>query len=90
MNPYVIHKYRLKLEDYPLVEMPIGAEVLHVGMQYGHLHVWARVDPTLEKKTRHFAVRGTGHANCPAANKHIGTVVDGSFIWHVFDLEVTT
>jgi len=71
--------------DGGTVQMPKGAEVLSVGLQGNDIQVWALVDPSKSTTPRHFHVRGTGHACSIAGEKFIGTIFDGSFVWHVFD-----
>lgn len=40
-----IWKFRLEITDEQMVDLPLGAEVLSVGMQGQDLHVWALVNP---------------------------------------------
>lgn len=86
----VIYKY--PLDKTMTHEMPEGAEVLHVGIQPQGLTLWALVkvehpDHEGPQETRTFRVYGTGH---PIADQvpqdYIGTVQDGLFVWHVFEL----
>lgn len=80
-----IWKYDLRVEDEILVEMPAGAELLHVGNQTGEIDrftVWARVIPGAHV-ARRLLVRGTGHP-APAV-PYVGTAFSGPLVWHVFD-----
>ncbi len=67
-----------------IVEVPAGAEFLCTKMQRGQLYVWAMFDmeTTLKRKV-HFRVFGTGHPIPPDIGPYIGTVLDGTFVWHV-------
>lgn len=81
----VIWKYPLALVDHmQVVIMPTGAEVLSVAIQHGVPTLWAQVD-TKPICTRLFVVVGTGHRLPEVPLKFIGTVIDGRFVWHVFE-----
>lgn len=81
-----VWKFALALADYQAVNMPEGAEILHLGEQGDDLFLWARVDPERPNKTRYFTVVGTGHI-APKSSPFVGTVLTrgGSFVWHVFE-----
>lgn len=81
-----VRQYVIPIEDYPEVQMPLAAELLHVGEQNGDLVVWARVNPSLPIVTRRFCV--TGHVDLGI---HVGTVqmrdtLRNGLVFHVFDL----
>jgi len=65
------------------VDVPEGAEVLHVEKYGSELLMWARVDSDAPKRPRRFRVVGTG-AEAPTWMRHEATVFDRPFIWHVF------
>ncbi len=66
--------------------MPAGAVVLHVGIQHRILTLWALVDPDAAPSIRRFAVVGTGRpAPEDHEGRHVGTVIEGLFVWHVFE-----
>lgn len=81
-----IWKYELEIADKQTILMPRGATVLSVAAQGSCLMLWAMVD---EKSTgtdaAKFRIFGTGN---PMGDRHpgvfIGTVVIGSYVWHVF------
>jgi len=66
-----IFKYELKFGDLPVVEMPVGAEILTIDKQgksmepvYGEpkLFAWAIIDEDEKRmEERKFRVAGTGH-----------------------------
>lgn len=70
-----------------VVQMPVGAEILHVGHQGGdELFVWALVDPTKPNGDRLLEAVGTGHWTAYRAAEHHGTVVMPSgMVWHIFE-----
>lgn len=80
-----IFKYPLELTDAQVLQLPAGAKPLHVDDQQGQLCLWAAVDPSRETKPYAVAIVGTGH-DLPdvLAIKHLGSVQQGSFVWHVF------
>ena len=69
------------------VEMPLGAEVIHVGQDAnGELCLWARVATNNGPVMRRFYIFGTGQ-DMPSMMRHLGTVVMGTFVWHVYEFE---
>jgi hypothetical protein len=86
-----IWKFPFKLADAVVLSMPRGAQLLHVGPSNepgkGDLCVWARVVPGNPRVTRHLRVYGTRHTLAPSsgADRYIGTVELGIFVWHVYD-----
>ena len=67
--------------------MPEGAEILHVGDQNGTITIWALVDVETEFLYREFIIVGTGQQIPYDKYTHIGTVFQGSFVWHIFEVE---
>lgn len=82
-----IWKFTLQVGKPPVI-MPQGATLLHVGMQFGTLCLWALVDSDAPLVTRRLVVKGTGwDCHDVEASHHVGSVVDevGGFVWHIFD-----
>ncbi len=90
----VIWKHELSLQpEKPLtVELPNGAQLLHVGAQ-NHIAnaicLWemhtVRAEETWIQRT--FEIHGTGHDFDPAGKVYIGTAVQASgFVWHLFEI----
>ena len=86
----------MKILKYPLdlrygaihpVDMPIGAIILTVQVQYGVPCVWALCDDALPKVRRHIVLYGTGQDLPNNPGKYIGTVQfnNGGLVFHVFD-----
>lgn len=80
-----IWKFPLMMEDYPVVTMPRGAEVLCVQLQHGMPTLWARVDPQKAKEDRALLIVGTGNPMPDGAGRYVGTFQHGPFVWHVFE-----
>jgi len=78
-----VYKYVLDTVDIQELEMPQGAGLLHVAMQYGKLCLWARIIPDSRTVKRRFRVAGTGHPD--VRGRYLGTIL-GQLVWHVFDL----
>lgn len=80
-----IFKYRLDIENLQIIEMPIGAQILHVDNQRGELCLWALVTPGMITKDRVIEIIGTGQPMDDYSRKHIGSAVVGPYVWHVFE-----
>jgi hypothetical protein len=84
-----VHKFRLTETGRNTVVLPIGAKVLHVGMQAGVPCIWAYVDTTQPLEERSVYVFGTGWemSDVPEMPTYHGTAhTDDSLVWHVFEL----
>lgn len=85
-KPKTIRKFPFKLGDEILIDMPQGAQVIHVQDQGGTPCVWAIVDPAPDRPRRiyKFFVVGTGYPLPKERGIHLGTWSDGPFVWHLF------
>lgn len=83
-----VWKYPIEFTDSIEIEMPRGADVLHVGMQGEQLCLWCLVYPEGELTKRRFRIAGTGHPIEEGDMEHIGTVhiADDSLIFHIFEI----
>jgi hypothetical protein len=80
-----IWKYPLAVESQVILTMPIDARILTVQMQNGVPTLWAEVDPdSKSKESRYVEVIGTGFDFEPGT--YIGTVQDGLFVWHFYEV----
>lgn len=85
-----IWKFELETTDNQEIKMPVGAEILTVQVQGETLCLWALVDPSAEKETRHFEMIGTGHPinyNTGVSRVYIGSyqLLGGELVFHVFE-----
>jgi hypothetical protein len=82
-----IFKFVLK-NEVAEVEMPVGAQILHVAEQHNDICIWAQVDSEAAKETRYFIIYGTGHRMMNCEHKFIGTMLTagGHLVWHLFEL----
>lgn len=89
----VIWKFPLEFTVHPqVIAMPEGARILTVQMQRAVPCLWAMVDPIARRTSRHILIVGTGAEiaeHLAPVYRYIGTfqMVDGAFVWHVFELQ---
>ena len=80
-----IYKHAVELTDRQEILVPGFVRCLKVEMQNGKPCIWTEVD--LKRQDEFFAlwvyVVGTGHL-IPESTEYLGTVFDGSFVWHIF------
>lgn len=84
-----IWKYRLSVSMAQTLEMPAGAELLSVHMQYEVPCLWAIVEVTAPTAQRQIIMEATGDllGLKTSPDNFIGTVLmaGGQFVWHFFD-----
>lgn len=91
-----IHKYAVPTIGAPTaLEMPRGAELLHVAEQDGRVMLWAEMDTDELLVRRMVFIVGTGQPIRSLAGmrppRYVGTAQIpnplgiGGFVWHVFD-----
>lgn len=80
-----IYKYRIERTDRQLITLPVDARIIHVGLQDNELHLWAEVSTEGMSEQRTIYIRGTGHPLTGTEGRHLGTVMDGLFVWHIYE-----
>lgn len=89
-----VYKYRIEIAGVFTINLPVGAEILHLGVQpllesdsrYQIPYLWALVDPLVSTEDRIFHIYGTGHdVPHPELLNHVGTWQQGAFVWHMFE-----
>lgn len=82
-----VFKYEQPVDGLIRYEIPLFSKIIHIGSQRSnHITIWVLVDPDesrTEKVT--FRVFGTGHPISLPIGDHVATVMDGQFVWHLFD-----
>jgi len=79
-----IYKYPFGILDRCMVDLPENHEIIHIGLDPNHQPcIWAKVDPVEIDVSTEICVIGTGH-DVDDGMEHIGSFVDGQFVWHVF------
>ena len=65
------------------VWFPTGAEIVHADLQ----NIWMRIDlnSLSTQEYRQFVIVGTGR-NFSNNYKHVKTVIDGDFVWHIMEI----
>jgi hypothetical protein len=84
-----VWKFPLASTVVTKLQLPVGAQVLTVQMQYDEPQLWVLVDPQAPKEERRFQLVGTGHEFEPqGALKYINTiqVQGGLFVFHLFEV----
>lgn len=83
-----IYKYELEIADTQIIRTPIGAKILSVQIQGDSLILWAEHTCGNEEETRVIKLIGTGWSFEDFKKKHLGTILLGPYVWHVYeDLE---
>lgn len=82
-----IFKYVIPIDDRVEIELPSVCNILSVQLQGVQVCMWCRVNTKAVLRKRVFYVVGTGHPFPEDANKYVGTVQDGSLVWHIFSQE---
>jgi hypothetical protein len=81
-----VFKYPLTFDSVSVVSMIVDAKVIHVASQNGVVTLWAIVPNSAFVEPRRFRILGTGHElPLEIALEHVGSCLDGSFVWHVFE-----
>lgn len=83
-----VWKWVLSPQDLSTIQVPNGAQFLHVGEQEGAICLWALVNPVETKREeRTLRIAGTGHNLSNGRFDYIGPVhLDGGrLIFHVFE-----
>ncbi len=82
-----IWKYKLKLTDFQIIDMPGAAQILSVQVQEGHLVLWALCTPSAPLAQRRFLIYGTGvqMPDIPTNWHFLASVQMNPFVWHVFE-----
>lgn len=82
-----IWKYELEITDFQTLQIPGGAELLCVQVQFGKPCLWALVEPHFDKTPRTIAIRGTGHPFEIPMPVYVDTfqMNGGMLVFHAFE-----
>lgn len=65
--------------------MPYGARPLKAGIDpMGQRCVWCMVEDSFKASPMEFLLIATGQALPKDSGVYLGTIIEGSFVWHVF------
>lgn len=82
-----IWKYPLDVKINQTIELRVGAKIICCKMQSHQLMLWAEFDTEVERtETRTIMIVGTGHPINATAYKYIESVLDGSYVWHIYEV----
>ena len=87
-----IYKYPLEVIGKQYIELPHGAEILHVDGQCGELKLWAMFEDReyLSPDKHDIRIYGTGQQipEETGALSYLGTVKQNmdSLVWHIFEM----
>lgn len=79
-----IYKYPIKIADTQILDMPVGADIISLQMQNGIITIWAIIDIEASLMPVKIRIFGTGIHYSDLVLRHIGSIQDGDYIWHVF------
>jgi hypothetical protein len=84
----VIHKYPLS-SPWQAINMPRMAQIIAVQTQRSNICLWAMFDAAdaEQLEERVFAIHGTGRIEIEARETYVGTVQQGPYAWHVFEVK---
>lgn len=87
----LIWKFVLRNPDANVVDMPLGARVVHADLQDGYPCIWAEVDPVADKLPRVFHIYPTG-IPVVDGDVYVGTVRvpdvsarNFAYFWHIYE-----
>lgn len=78
--------YKYQLANFATLDLPVGAKAVLVEMQNGSPHIWFEHNRSAFKEQRFFRIYGTGF-DIPDNSIHIGSVIDGMFVWHIYEVK---
>jgi hypothetical protein len=79
-----VYKYEIPIADRFVLQLPIGAEILHAECQNGVPCLWAKIDTEARRVGRRLYITGTGHPVSPTV-RHITSFQQGEFVWHLWE-----
>lgn len=82
--PMPISMFRGRPDSHMNIYVPSDYRVLSVQMQNGEPTMWCEVDPEAANVNQTVYVVGTGMELPDKKVRHIGSVIDGSFVWHFY------
>ena len=85
-----IFKYQISYSAPTEIQLPMDSKVISADLDpHGDLCIWALVDPENTMIPRVFMVVGTGWSMEDEIDnwEFIGTVRQGPYMWHVFEVE---
>jgi hypothetical protein len=83
-----VFRYGLPVDD-SVHTLTLSGEIVHVDCRVrGQLEVWALHGDGVPA-ARRFQIFGTGNRLPDSPIRHVGTALDGPYVWHLFELPAT-
>jgi hypothetical protein len=81
-----IWKYPLRIADFQEVRVKLNGIPIHAGLDpSGSPCVWCEVEEdNTDTEPLHIYIIGTGNPLPSRAREHLGSFVQGPFVWHVY------
>ena len=80
-----IWKFPIQIAPIFTIEMPEGAQIVHVEQQGEGACIWAAVLPdAIGVVSRTFLIAGTGTI-IPVDCEYVGTFQQGAYVWHILE-----
>lgn len=80
-----IWKYDIAITDVQTLKVPCGGKAIHVDTDpSGNYCIWFEVETGNKEYDRKVFVVGTGNPVPREAVSHIGSLVRGWWVWHVY------
>jgi len=81
-----IYKYNLFHNSSCPVILTRTGKIVHVGFDpLGIGSIWIEVEPDSDMVNRQLYIVATGGELPDAATNHVGSFVDGQFVWHIYE-----
>jgi hypothetical protein len=82
-----VYKYELNRSGLKEITLPEGSWIVKAAIQYDDICIWAVVDTKeINRKVHKFVVLGTGWEIPCKHMDHIDTILEGPYVWHVFEI----
>lgn len=87
----VVYKFPiLEIEDFVVLDVPIGSKVVHCAVNNNHPTLWIELDADAPTNPQNIAIVGTGHPipdpPLGCVRTHLGTVLVREFVWHFYSM----
>jgi hypothetical protein len=81
-----VYKYPIHLTGLQVLTLPAPARILDIQIQDGYPQLWALVEPDQPMQNYEVITIGTGQTCYHDLRGSIfqKTLIDGSFVWHIF------
>lgn len=80
-----IHKYPLSVTQFQEIAVPFGGIPIHAGLDPSENPcIWCEVETDNLPEPLPVFLLGTGHERPERARQHVGSYVQGPFVWHVY------